>query len=131
MRSLNYSLREFHHSQDYVWGAAYFSCPLDFKMLIHHIYISFIPLILKILSFPSPRIFSAHSTDIWRDKFRKLLRVAHYEHYVGMQYCLALIFRGSKFSQTAVFKKFVEIISRIRCSIRRQCGSTSKCKKFR
>ena len=46
-------------------------------------------------------------------------------------YRIALIFRGSKFSRIAGFFYFVEIISRMRCSIRRQCGSTLKCQNIR
>ena len=43
--------------------------------------------------------------------------------YINNEYRIALIFRGSKFSRIAVFFNFVEIISRMCCSIRRQCAA--------
>ena len=38
-----------------------------------------------------------------------------YTEYARTTYCIALNFRGSKFSRMAVFEDFVEMISRIRC----------------
>ena len=55
----------------------------------------------------------------------------NYQSIEVMKYCTALIFRGSKFLRIAVFLNFVEIISRMRSSIRHQCGSTSKCQNIR
>ena len=39
--------------------------------------------------------------------------------WIEFSYCIALIFRGSKFPRIAVFDNFVEKFSRIRCTITR------------